>query len=228
MMVTMNPSISSRLTEAEAYDPTNESVYSAVKKNGEDAMITFLRPHVVNLIRYTRKQIPEDDVLNTIAQSLLQASKDAGCSLKELLYFFNLVKMAHYGEMTGAFDGIKLLAMFQKHKKERRNAIRRVEEEQRRLEELRGIRHDGLENKIRYLRRLMFAKTGDEEARRWFADIMTTDTYGRPQRGIPWWEDQRSVEQLDAEITKLMRVQEEQKRAQNAQKGTKEAINPFM
>lgn len=227
-MITLNPNISSKITEGEAFSPDNQSVFSYLKRNGEDAMSIFMRAHILNLCRYTRKNPPDSDVVNEIAHMLLIASKDAGCSLKELLYFFNLVKLATYGEMQGNFDGIKLLAMFQKHKKERRNAIRRVEEEQRRLEELRGIRHDGLENKIRYLRKLMFAKTGDEEARRWFADIMTTDTNGRPQRGIPWWEDPRTVEELDAEITKLMRVQEEQKRTQDAQKGVKEAINPFM
>lgn len=222
--------MASRYTESEAYTQSvdNGSVSNAMKTYGENEMIIFLLPHVKELIQYLGKTLPDDKVQCSVAQSLLQEAMQCGCKMKELLYFFSLVKRATYGEMTGAFDGVKLLGMFQKHKKARSQSIRRVEEEQRRKDAERGVQRDGLANRIQYLRRLMFAKDGDEEAQRWFANIKTTDHYGKPKWGIPWWEDPRSMAELDAEIARLMKVQEEQKTAQDAQKGANEAINPFL
>ena len=200
-----------------------------MSKYGEEQMIALLRPHFISLCNYTGKQIPEDDVVRDIAQSLLQVSSGCGILIRELLHFFSLVKRATYGELTGTLlNGAKLLDMFQKHKKARSQSIRRVEEEQRRKDTERGVQRDGLANRIQYLRRLMFAKDGDEEAQRWFANIKTTDHYGKPKWGIPWWEDPRSMAELDAEIARLMKVQEEQKTAQDAQKGANEAINPSL
>ena len=231
LMATMTPFMASRYTEGEAYTQSvdNGSVSNAMKTYGENEMIIFLLPHVKELIQYLGKTLPDDKVQCSVAQSLLQEAMQCGCKMKELLYFFSLVKRATYGEMTGAFDGVKLLGMFQKHKKARSQSIRRVEEERRQMLERQGAKKsDGLENRIQYLRQLIFARNGDEAAQRFFANIDTTDHYGRPIKGLPWWEDPRSMAELDAEIARLMKVQEEQKTAQDTQKGANEAINPFL